>query len=246
MKERAAPPAHWLMTFGALEGLPAAVFAHALYVSRPELAAFDRERDCLVFCPCSQLVFGFPADPMVWAEAGLRWAIATDCSPSNDSMNLQKELRHVAGLRTAGVTWSEVYREFLDGSGAEAGARGVWQQRGRLFELAAAIARPEALLARVWSVPGELHPALTAGVLEPDAIASFVVWNPDHPSMWPEGGLDALAMGDTTQAIHAMFVAGREVGQAGEFHRSLVESDAYRGTVDDATRARRRLLARCD
>jgi cytosine/adenosine deaminase-related metal-dependent hydrolase len=95
----------------------------------------------------------------------------------------------------------------------------------------------------VWSLPGALHPALRAGVLEAGALASLVVWDPDHPSMWPEPGLSTLAMGDTTQAIHAMFVAGREVGEAGQFHRSLIESDVYRRAVEDASRSRRRLLA---
>ena len=79
--ERGAPPARWLASLGVLEGVPATAFAHAIYVSQPELALLDAKRDLLVFCPCSQLVFGFPADPTTWEEAGLRWAVATDCSP---------------------------------------------------------------------------------------------------------------------------------------------------------------------
>ncbi len=129
-----------------------------------------------------------------------------------------------------------------EGSGTA--ARGAWQERSRLFEQAARIARPEALLARVWSVPGALHPALRAGVLEEEALASFVVWDADHPSMWPEAGLSTLAMGDTTPAIHAMFVAGREIGEAGDFQRSLVESDGYRQALDEASRRRQNLVAR--
>ena len=137
---------------------------------------------------------------------------------------------------------SREYRGFLE-AGGEAGARGAWQERSRLFERAAPIARPEALLARVWSVPGALHPALRAGVLEAGALASLVVWDPDHPSMWPEAGLSTLAMGDTTQAIHAMFVAGREIGEAGDFQRSLVESEGYREALGEADRRRAALLA---
>jgi cytosine/adenosine deaminase-related metal-dependent hydrolase len=243
LDHRGAPPARWLAALGVLDGVPASVFAHAIYASRPELALLDASRDCLVFCPCSQLVFGFPADPLSWEEAGLRWAVATDCSPSNDSMSPQKELRHVAGLRTSGTTASAAYRDFLRG-GRDTGAAEAWQERVRRFERAEAIARPESLLSRIWGVPGLLHPALRAGALEPGALASFVVWDVDHPSMWPEAGLSTLAMGDTTQAIHALFVAGREIGQAGDFHRSVVETDAYRRALREATRRRSALLAR--
>jgi cytosine/adenosine deaminase-related metal-dependent hydrolase len=243
VERRGIPPARWLASSGVLDGVAATAFAHAIYLSRPELALLDRGRDLLVFCPCSQLVFGFPADPLAWSEAGLRWAVATDCTPSNDSMNLQKELRHVAGLRTQPATTSSAYERFLE-SGSGADAREAWRERMLRFERAEAIARPEALLSRVWSIPGALHPALRAGVLEPGALASFLVWDPDHPSMWPEAGLATLAMGDTTQAIHAMFVAGREIGQAGDFHRSVVQSDAYRRAATDAEQRRDGLLRR--
>jgi 5-methylthioadenosine/S-adenosylhomocysteine deaminase len=243
LDERGAPPAQWLASSGALDGVPAAVFAHVIYVGRRELASLDEARALLVFCPCSALVFGFPANPLLWQEAGMRWAVATDCAPSNDSMSLQKELRHVAGLRTAGATWSAAYRDFVHGA-RDAGADLAWEERGRLFARAASIARPEALLSRVWSIPGAAHSALRAGVLEPGALANVVVWDSAHPSMWPEAGLSTLAMGDTTQAIHAMFVAGREIGQAGDFHRSVVESDDYRSALAEATRRRERVLAR--
>jgi cytosine/adenosine deaminase-related metal-dependent hydrolase len=244
---RGAAPAEWLSRSGALDGVTGAAFAHAIYVSSAELARLDTRRDLLVFCPCSQQVFGFPADPVVWEEAGLRWAVATDCSPSNDSMNLQKELRHLAGLRTVGTTWSSPYRDFLASDGNRAGAAAAaWAERSRLFERAAAITTAPRLLSRVWSIPGSLHPALPAGVLEARALANLVVWDADHPAFWPDPGLSTLALGDTTQAIHAMFVAGREIGQAGDFHRSLLEADAYVRAVDDATRSRRRLLAARD
>jgi 5-methylthioadenosine/S-adenosylhomocysteine deaminase len=265
VKERHDTPVGWLASLRVLEGLPAAVFAHALYASRRDLARLDPARDVLVFCPCSQLVFGFPADPLVWEEAGLRWAVATDCSPSNDSMNLQKELRHVAGLRTAATSSSRAYRDLVEEPEQDLGTRrrgdsieylarvpvegdaladAVWRERLGLFERAAEIARPESLLARVWSVPGALHPVLRAGVLEAGALANLLVWDPEHPSMWPGAGLSTLAMGDTTQAIHAMFVAGREVGQAGDFHRSLVESERYREALREADRRRGVLLAK--
>jgi len=145
-----------------------------------------------------------------------------------------------------GATWSREYRDFLGEGGDRSGnaARGAWLERSRLFDRAARIASPEALLARVWSVPGTLHPAIRAGIIEEGALANVVVWDADHPSMWPEAGLSTLAMGDTTQAIHAMFVAGREVGEAGDFHRSLLESERYREASGEANRRREALLAK--
>ena len=119
--------------------------------------------DTLVFCPHSQLVFGFPADPLTWGEAGVPWVAATDCSPSNDSMNLQKELRFLAarsgqcrqrGRRGTGVS-------LADGDPADAEA--AWAARGESFERAAADAGAESLLSRVWHLPGSIHPAFRVG-----------------------------------------------------------------------------------
>jgi 5-methylthioadenosine/S-adenosylhomocysteine deaminase len=242
LERRGRPPALWLSETGALEGVPAAVFAHALYVSRDEMAHLDPRRDVLVFCPHSQLVFGFPADPAAWSQAGLRWVVATDCSPSNDSMNLQKELRQVAAQRSVGTTWSPAYRDFL-ASGEAPHAEATWRRRSELFERALDLGAPSALLSRVWSLPGALHPAFRAGVLEPGALASFLVWDLDHPAFWPDQGLSTLAMGDTTQALHAMWVAGRQIGSAGDLQASVLESDAYRESLAEAEQRRRRLLS---
>ena len=49
-------------------------------------------------------------------------------------------------------------------------------------------------------------------------------------------------MGDTTQALHALFVAGKEVGEAGDFHRSLVMSVAYVEAREEADHRLRDLL----
>lgn len=242
LDERGTTPLRWLAAAGLLEAAPRTVFAHCLYVSRPELALLDPGRDVLVFCPCAQLVFGFPADPLVWEEAGAPWVVATDCSPSNDSMNLQKELRHVAGQRSVGATWSSAYRTLLGGGGAEAAAEETWRERTRLFERGSEAARPEALLRRVWSLPGTLHPGFRAGVLAAGALANLVVWDLDHPAFWPDRGFQALAMADTTQAIWGMWLAGREIGEAGDFQRSLVESDLYRAHLREAETRRRRIL----
>lgn len=242
VQRRGATPLRWLVSLGVLERVPRWVFAHCLFASRPELALLDPDRVLLIFCPHAQLVFAFPADPGSFSEAGLPWAVATDCSPSNDSMNLQKELRYVAGQRSMGTTWSSDYRRFL-AEGAQRDAESTWSARGEHFARAADQAAPERLLDRVWRIPGEGHPAFRAGVLEERALANLLVWDLEHPAFWPERpGLNALAMGDTTQAIHAMYVAGRLIGEAGDFHRSLLESDDYRRSLEQATKRRRALL----
>jgi cytosine/adenosine deaminase-related metal-dependent hydrolase len=82
-----------------------------------------------------------------------------------------------------------------------------------------------------------------AGEIVPGAIANLVVWDLDHPTMWPEHApFRTLAMGDTTQAIHTMFVMGRQVGKAGDFHRSLIQGEAYRAAVAEASERLARLL----
>jgi cytosine/adenosine deaminase-related metal-dependent hydrolase len=73
-----------------------------------------------------------------------------------------------------------------------------------------------ALLSRVWSIPGRLHPEVTAGVLQRGALANLVVWDTDHPSFWPATDpLSALVMSDTVGAIETMVVAGRARGERG-------------------------------
>ncbi|MDX1383979.1 MAG: amidohydrolase family protein, partial [Thermoanaerobaculia bacterium] len=240
LERRGRPPLTWLATGGLLDGLPATMLAHCIYVSRQELELLDPARDHLVFCPHSQLVFGFPADPLVWEEGGVPWVMATDCSPSNDSMNLQKELRFAAGQRTLPATWSQAFRTFLDGADPAA-AEDAWRAREAAFERATAAVAPDRLLARVWDVPGGAHPGFRTGVIAEGALANLLVWDLDHPAFWPDEGLGALAMGDTTQAIHAMWVAGAEIGTAGDFHRSLVASGAYRDALAEAESRRRRL-----
>jgi 5-methylthioadenosine/S-adenosylhomocysteine deaminase len=234
MERHGRSPAAWLDAIGVLSDAPAAVWAHAIYCSRDDLARLTAPRHALVFCPHSQLVFGFPAPVGVWSELGLSWAVATDCASNNDSMNVQKELRLVAGQRSLGATWSSAYRRFLD-SGASEDARAAWSERARLYDAHAAMAQPEALLARLWSLPGALHPRFRAGVIAEGALANLVVWDLDHPALWPAlDPLAAIAMADAPPAIWAMFVVGQRMGRDGDFARSILTSKRYLAALDEA------------
>lgn len=236
-------PVARLLESGALEGVARALLVHGLYVTDEDLTRLDPARDVLGLCPFSQLQFGFLADVATWARAGVPWIVATDCAASNDSMNLQKELRLVAGIHGHAIATSPVFERFRT-KGQLEDARGVSAlRRDRHAALGDALT-PSSLLSRVWSLPGGLHPRLRVGALAPGWRASFVVWDRQHPAMWPcLDPLRALAMGDTTAAIDGLMIDGRWIGERGRFAESLRQSGEYR----EATREADARLARlCD
>lgn len=228
------PPLGWLEQLRVLEHAPSLVLAHGLYASRAELSLLDPERHTLVLCPHAQMVFGFVAAVDAWCEHGARWTLATDCAASNDSMSLQKEMRAAAGLPQASIAWSAPLRAMLEGGSDEAAAATDALRLERRQEMASHLS-PGALLSRVWQTPGALHPGFRAGALQPGALANIVVWDPDHPSLWPGADVQrGLAMGDTSGAIHAMYVMGRPLGVAGDFADSLLASHSYQDARQEA------------
>jgi 5-methylthioadenosine/S-adenosylhomocysteine deaminase len=227
-------PARWLERIGVLARSPQNVFAHCLYVDRDELALLASQRAATVFCPYSQLVFGFPAPAGEWSEAGIAWAIGTDCASNNDSMSVQKELRLAAGQRTVGTTWSSEYARLI--AGDRDAAESAWARRTELCQRHERDADPSALLARVWSIPGSWHPKLRAGVIEAGALASLLVLDTDHPALWPaHDPLQAIAMADPSPAIWTMYLAGRRIGTPGAFHESIVKSPELTAARRDAS-----------
>ncbi|MDB4971953.1 MAG: hypothetical protein JWN48_294, partial [Myxococcaceae bacterium] len=200
---------------GVLARAPHVVMAHGLFASTQDLASLDPRQHTLVYCPSSQMQFGFPAPVTHWSEQGVSWVVATDCASSNDSMNLQKELRLCAGAATFGVNGSLQYQSFL-ASGDAAHARETWLERTEAASAWAKEVESSRLLSRILSLPGRLHPKVACGVIERGALANLVAWNVEHPAFWPALDLPrALAMSDTTQAIHALLVNGKWVGERG-------------------------------
>jgi cytosine/adenosine deaminase-related metal-dependent hydrolase len=213
---------------GILTDAPHVLLAHALFAHEADLRTLDPARHTLLYCPSSQLQFGFPAPLPLWAKLGLSWTLGTDAGSSNDSMNLQHELRMAAGAASALTTGSLSLARFTE-SGRVQDAEDAWSQRKERVSRFLPHVSSTALLSRVWHEAGGMHPALQVGNLERGALANLAVWDLDHPAFWPgTDPLRALAFGDTAQALYALYVAGRTIGTPGDFARSLISSDDYR------------------
>jgi len=220
---------------GVLAKAPRVVLAHGLFASIQDLNSLESERHTLVYCPSSQMQFAFPAPVTLWSELGLSWVVATDCAASNDSMNLQKELRMCAGAASFGITGSLDYATFL-ATGDASHARETWQDRTDRAGTWAREVSSERLLSRVFAQPGRLHPRVASGCIERGALANLIAWDTDHPAFWPGHDLlRALAMSDTSQAMHALLVAGKWVGEAGRVSDSVVRGDRYREARREAS-----------
>ena len=220
---RRALERHDATPFGMLEKLGVieqggGVFVHCLYLHEDELATVGD--NTLVACPYAQLQFGFPARVDHWQRAGAKWTVATDCSASNDSFSIRKELRFVAGQRTQATPYGDAYDAFL---GRRASAEEVWSERLAQYQFFDHQANHEALLHRVWNLAGTLHPGVKAGALYPGYLANVAVWDTSHPAFWPASApLSTLAYGDVDGALHAMFVAGRTIGEPGRLRETLL------------------------
>jgi cytosine/adenosine deaminase-related metal-dependent hydrolase len=242
-KREGRTPMALLSREGILSRAPHVVMAHALFAPEADLRQLDPDRHSLVYCPSSQLQFGFPAPVALWSKLGCRWLVATDCASSNDSMNLQKELRHAAGAASALVTGSLGYVRFLE-RGRVQDAEDVWLRRQEDAAAFAPHVSSERLLARVWHEAGTMHPALKVGSLEAGALANLAVWDTEHPAFWPgDDPLRALAFGDTSQALFALYVAGKAIGTPGDFVQSVIRTNAYREARNEAQTRLARLLA---
>jgi 5-methylthioadenosine/S-adenosylhomocysteine deaminase len=183
--------------------------AHGLYLTDADLRRLDPTRHQLALCPSSQAIFGFPAAVDTWERAGARWALATDCAASNDSMNVAKEARAVAALRTAHLA-AHPARAAWAAHAQVSDAHALRDARARRWQSTASLGDPRQLFARLTTVPGTLHPAFRAGAIEPGWRAHLALWNLDHPSLWPaDDPLRAIVMGDATPALSQLMVDGR-------------------------------------
>ncbi|MEM9860494.1 MAG: amidohydrolase family protein [Myxococcota bacterium] len=219
-------PAEWLDELGAFEA--PGVYAHGLYLSGDDLRRMG-DQQTLVSCPMAQTVFAFPAPTQPWDAAGVRWCVATDAVASNDSHNLLKELRSLSRRHAFEVAGSDAHARFIQGT---LSAAELWRVRTEAYDGAL---QASDLLSRVWHIPGALHPAFRAGVLEAGALANMLVWNTDDASFWPgHAPLHTLVHGDALGALHAMVVRGNSIGEEGELQQSLRRSPAYTAAREEA------------
>jgi 5-methylthioadenosine/S-adenosylhomocysteine deaminase len=226
--EHGCSPIERLGRVGVLSLRARHLMVHALYASEPDLGLLDPDRHVLGLCPYSEASYAFLPDPLAWTEAGLSWIVGTDCAPSNDSMNVQKELRLVGALPGLGALGSRELAEFLAAPTAEKACR-LADLRGRAIERARVLADSGWLLSTVFSIPGGLHPRLACGEIRPGARAHLVVYDPTHPSLWPcSDPLRALTHSDPAAAIEWMMLSGEFLGERGRFHQSVVGGEAYR------------------
>ena len=212
-------PTRYLKNLGILDDAVAGVFAHGIFISESDFKLLDPYKHYLVFCPFSQNQFLYPANIMSWCDKGMSWVLATDCAASNDSMNLQKELRYVSGFATQSVTYSSEHKRFMRGDMLAAGSS--QKNKDNLLERYRKFFDPHWLLSLVWSTPGSIHPSCKVGSIKSGALANIIIWSNDHPSFWPGGNLRSIAFCDSSSAIYNMMVAGNWVGKDGCYAQSI-------------------------
>ncbi|MDP6933038.1 MAG: amidohydrolase family protein [Myxococcota bacterium] len=230
---------------GTLGVGPSVFLVHGLFVSHQDIALLDPARQLLVYCPFAQLQFGYPAHVDAWRRAGVPVAVGTDCGACNDRMDVQQELRLLAGGSAFATTFGASMERFMR-EGSRQTAQEVWKDRCRRFDAFSVFMESDALLRTTWSVPGGRHPKLPLGELREGGWANLLIWDLDHPVFWPaEDPLRTLCLSSVAGALWGMVVSGRWVGQRGNFHRSLLDSPAYTQAHTEATRRARELLERC-
>ncbi|KAB8030693.1 amidohydrolase family protein [Fluviispira multicolorata] len=209
------------------------LLVHGIYLDKSDLNSINSKSSALVFCPFSQMIFQFPANILDWEKHKLQWFIATDCVASNDSMNIQKELRFVSGFPSLHNTFQN-YQKILKKSSLK--ERTIFlKNRKKTKLLEDKFSNSSFLLNKILSGPGNFHPKFKAGSIEINALANLTVWDIDHPSFWPPNNLQrSLSMGDTTGAIHNMCIKGKWVGKNGQFTHSILTSDKYKQSLKEA------------
>jgi cytosine/adenosine deaminase-related metal-dependent hydrolase len=237
-------PTAWLSRLGVLDAPVSAVLAHAIFTGRDDLETLDAARHCLVWCPRSAAFFGFAARPGVWEELGANWVLGSDAAASNDSMDPRAELFELHRQRTAAVSASEQYSQFLSEPSVES-ARALWAKRAKDWAESETWTGADKLLSRVWTRPGRLHPSFRAGAIEAGALANLIVWELDHPATWPASNpLHALCFSAPSggAAIHNLMTLGQWRGDSGHYVESICSSEAYREAKREADKRLKELL----
>jgi hypothetical protein len=171
-----------------------------------------------------------------WIEEGIPFFVASDAGNCNDGLNVQKELRAVAGFRTLPCAFDSTMSHFLAGGDA-VGALALARIREAGVRARSLLGQPAFLLSTIMEGPGEMHPAFRTGVIAEGALANLAVWNLDHPTFWPATEpMRVLAFGDVTQALEQLFILGRPIAKEGRVLEAIAESSEYKEALGEANR----------
>ncbi len=237
-------PVERLHRLDLLDGAAPFLLVHSLFVSHQDLDRLIPEKNILGYCPYSQVQFAFPAAVSSWMDRGLSVVLGTDCGASNDTMNMQQELRVAFGAAGFGATWSRERTRFEEEGTLEA-AQALQHRRIAIHDQTTQERDLQNLLSWTWQGAGALHPDLPVGSLEAGQLANLCVWNLDGPATWPDRSpFRALVLGDMNGALHHMMMRGKWRGERGNFRKSIVESAAYREALREANQRLDSLLSR--
>ncbi len=227
-------PVELLARAGILELVQPRVMAHGIYLSLADARRATSGQGRLVFCPASQTQFGVPARIDEWLAAEVPFLVASDSANSNDGLNVQEELRWVAGFRALSSSYAPAFEQVLAQGSAEA-ARQVGQLRAQAVARASRLGDADFLLRKLWDEAGALHPAFRAGAISAGALANLAVWDLDSPGCWPATDpLRALAFSNLSHALRQLIVLGEPRGTDGWYASSLLHSQAYRDARREA------------
>lgn len=237
-------PGEWLNRMGGFDADISHLLVHNVYIKKQDLKLYKKKNIALAFCPFSSLIFAQPSRVMDWEAAGITWTIGTDCVASNDSMNLQKELKYLSGIPMQSVGFSKTYGDFFRQQ--KTSPEATIARRAKIWEKHSMFRDPDFLLSKVWKTPGDIHPHIKVGSLSEGSLANLIVWNPAHPSLWPFQNTNSFAMGDNLSAIHKLLCAGKWIGnQSGPFHTSILESHNYKEHLKEARERFALVLKKC-
>lgn len=236
-------PIAYLDREGVLDLEAGLVLVHSLFVTDRDLGRLNPAQHILAYCPLSQIQFAFPAHIQRWSQAGIAIQVGTDAGACNDTMNVQQELRVLAGGNAYGVTRGRLYEQFQS-SAQLPDAEAVHQQRIEIFDQMPSM---QQMLTMVWDTPGQASPALNMGEIAPGKRANINCWNPRHPALWPATDpLRALVMCDASPALQNVMVNGQWIaGQDQNFQASILNSNAFAEAQREASERLHKLLARC-
>jgi len=229
-----------LLQSGILDAAPQSLLVHGIFLTESELKRLGQKNVTLALCPHSKQIFAYMPDISRWMHHGIEWVVGTDCAASNDAWSVTRELRYVAGMRSASTSWSTEYQDYVR-QGTVALARSAWAHRADARLRTAALDDDSYILARGWRVPGRLHPAFRAGEISVGSRALLAAWDLTHPCFWPnKNPLRTLVWGHTAGALQRLMVDGSWWSEKQNMHGAIVESDLW---TECATEASERLDA---